>query len=739
MKNKIKSEENQINNIAKKLNTALNSHGDAEMAKRFLMAGYKQDGYGVPESSAINGSFAFEGEQGYYVEDSNGKQIGKKVFLETVRKMEEFFKRRAKRLDKPIKYIVKTGIGGQHTPFQGISDVFQVINVETGKISGEYELGKDFEVSMAQVVRGLNINWDQIAVIPSSKSGSTDETMMVFVEIFYVLLKHQAIKDGINGEQFAVIVLDALHEVNFIDGKEQPGNDLFKVDMGRFKTDSLVTLIFNKAKTLGVSREQVKNIFAKVLGNMFFETTDRIEESRLSAFIHNSGLDKDLGDDVPGFGAMFDNVGGRWTGDLHMMVFLAYYGLDTEKYWKIRKTGIVKVREGTHTGNKIGNKILDEGITDIALVIPDEFFWFGKSIEQNFNESIWQNGFSNLVAVSGSQWDAQKKHYANNPKRLIINMSNARIPANSFNVFKIDAPDFSKLDNQGLAEAFAELFTTFYGMTNTVGISLIVRVLNQAGYTTDDVNLNDVDNPATKIVQQNLYLRQPYVELGKSLLEKRLKDLQEKEASNPGAIEAEFERIKQLARVRKLETNIKGLDAPFPSMLQNEHDLFCNIRDIICKASEFAKANERKFVPFIYLEGDKFYNLRDYLISLGIEWVMQGTGDQHISYQQVLAQPQKYLPFIISFVSEKPLSGRPAVGFAKGYLDNISPHMVRDFFAEASYRALTELRASELGKDNCLGLFLRMIDSNKNIDMLKQAAKQAAANLAQPQDYQGIF
>jgi hypothetical protein len=123
------------------------------------------------------------------------------------------------------------------------------------------------------------------------------------------------------------------------------------------------------------------------------------------------------------------------------------------------------------------------------------------------------------------------------------------------------------------------------------------------------------------------------------------------------------------------------------------------------------------------LEGDRFYNLRDYLISLGTEWVMQGTGDQHISYQQVLAQPQKYLPFIISFVPEKPLSGKPAVGFAKGYLDNISPHMARDFFAEASYRALTELRASEFGKNNCLGFFLRMIDSSKNIDMLKQAAR----------------
>jgi len=705
--------------VALKLIAPLDAKGNAKMAVSFLRGGYKQEGYGVAEGAAIHGSFALTGNQGYYAQDSVGREIGKQAFLDTVNSMAEFFKKRAQRSGKPVKYVIKTGIGGQHTPFQGISDVFQVINAQTGKIAGEYELGKDFEAAMTGILRDLDADWDQVVLIPSSKSGSTDETMMVFVEIFYILLKHQAIKEGINGAKFADIVLKTLHEVNFIEGKERSGKDLFKVDADRFGgIDNLVTLIAERTKDIGMSREQVKGVFAKVLGNMFFETTDRVDQSRLSAFIHNSGLDSELGEDAPGFGAMFDNVGGRWTGDLHMMAFLAYHGLDAEKYWEIRKKGIVMVNKGTHTANALGDKIVDEGITDIALVVPDEFFWFGKSDEQNFNESLWQNGFANLVAIRQSQWDAQKSNYANNPKRLVINMSGMAIGGNAFNVFKLDAPDFGSLNNQGLANTFAELFTTFYGMTTVVGNRLIARALKEAGYTASDVDLNDLNNPATKIVQENLYTRQPFVELGKGLLESRLKSLQEREAVTPGAIEEEFESIKQLAREGKLDTNIEGLGVP--ANITNLDEL----KDAISKAYEFAKANGRKFVPFIYLEGGRFYDLRDYLISLGIEWVMQGTGDQHISYQQVLAQPQKYLPFVISFVPEKALPGRPAIGFAKGYLNNVSPHMVRDLFAEASYKALTDLRKEQGG----LGLFLRMTDLETNIDMLKQAAKAAIAD-----------
>ena len=707
MKQKMEIEKAQANMLTEKLSTPLDAHGNPEMAKRFLKGGYKQDGYGVPEGSSINGSFNFKGEQGYYTD------MGRQVFLETVAKMRDFFKNRSDRLGKPIRYIIKPGIGGQHTPFQAIADLFEITDLKTGKtvqISGEYELGKDFEESMTKVLNSLNIDWDQVAVIPSSKSGSTDETMMVFVEIFNVLLKHQAIGIGVDGDKFAGIVLDVLHEVNFINEKERPAGELFKIDQERFGTTSLITVVYNNAKTRGIdiSREQVKSIFGKVIGNMFFETTDRVDQSRLSAFIRNSGLGDELGQDAPGFGAMFDNVGGRWTGDLHMMTFLAYYGLDAEAYWKIRNEGIRKAMAGKHISNRIADKILDEGITDIALVVPDEFFWFGKSNEQNFNESIWQVGFSNLIAISKSQWEAQKKYYKDNPKKLVIDMTGVTVFDRSFNAVSVKVPNFKRLNNQEKANALAELFTTFYGMTSRVGNRLIVRALEKAGHSINDVDLDNLDNPATKIVQENLYLRQPYVELGKGLLENRLKELQK---GGQVAIDKEYENIKALAGQGKLETNIGGLDIP-----GNVTDLK-QLSDVIRKASEFARANGRKFVPFIYLEGGKFYNLRDYLISLGAEWVMQGTGDQHISYQQVLAQPQKYLPFIVSFVAENPIPGKPAIGFAKGYLHNVSSNLVRDLFAEASYQALTDLRKQEGGQ----GFFLRIIDSKQNIDMIGQA------------------
>src|SRR5581483_9594754 len=163
--------------------------------------------------------------------------------------------------------------------------------------------------------------------------------------------------------------------------------------------------------------------FRRALSQMFFETTDKPAESRLSAFVRNSGLDAALGDDAPGFGAMFDNVGGRWTADLHMMTFLAYYGLDAEKYWQTRRDEIAQIRDGKHAANRIGNRILDENITDIALVVPEELFWFGKSNEQNFNESLWQNGFANLVTVPESLWSAQSRHYESQPHRLVLNLS----------------------------------------------------------------------------------------------------------------------------------------------------------------------------------------------------------------------------------------------------------------------------------------------------------------------------
>ena len=66
------------------------------------------------------------------------------------------------------------------------------------------------------------------------------------------------------------------------------------------------------------------------------------------------------------------------------------------------------------------------------------------------------------------------------------------------------------------------------------------------------------------------------------------------------------------------------------------------------------------------------------------------------------------------------LAGRPAIGFAKGYLDNVSPNMVRDLFAEASYKALTEPRTNEAGEEvkGAKGAFLRIIDSEVNRSVL---------------------
>ncbi|MCX5679002.1 MAG: UTP--glucose-1-phosphate uridylyltransferase [Candidatus Omnitrophica bacterium] len=705
----------------KKLHTPLDAKGDKALAAGFLKAGYNKEGktanigYGVEEGAVIDGSFATEGEgiQGYYVD--KGKQ-----FLATIKDMRDFFARRAQILGKNIKYVIKPGIGGQHTPFQGIAEVFQVIDTETGMVVGEYELGKNYEEALGKVLAGLGADWDQIAVIPSSKSGSTDETMMIFSEIFYTLLKKIAEKQGLNGEQFSDTFFNTLHDINFENGVERKGADLFK--------GFSLTLLTNNLKAVPgfkTDYEQVRNVFRVVLGNMFFETTDRPSQSRLAAFIKNSGLDKELGEKyAPGFGAMFDNVGGRWTADLHMMTFLAYHNMTDEEimaYWQSRYNGINEVRNGTHLANSLAKKILDEGITDIALVVPNELFWFGKSIEQNFNESIWQEGFANLVAVKASNWEYQKANYSGKSKRLVVDITGAELDMKGCDLFKVPAlysGTAAAKTKENLAIELGRLSTTFYGTTYTVGTRLIDRALAREGYTWADVDINNLNNPATRIIQRNLYLRQPYVELGKGLLEQKMGLFQE---AGPKAIQAEVANIQDDAKRGKLISNIEELGLP-----DNVTDMR-TLAKTIFKAVKFAEKENRKFVPFIYLEGEKFYELREALVKLGIEWVMQGTGDQHISYQQVLAQPQKYLPFIISFVPEKMLPGRPAIGFAKGYLNNVSSNMVRDLFAEASYRALTEPRTDEAGQSvqGAMGIFLRLQDSQENRTMLKESFKEA--------------
>ncbi|MDD4202838.1 MAG: hypothetical protein PHQ52_05170, partial [Candidatus Omnitrophica bacterium] len=323
--------------LAEKLHAPLDPNSSD--AKAFLKGGYSKEldgatveeaidadvkvGAGVEAGAAIDGSFATDeqGEQGYYT------HRGRNMFFKIVEAMKSFFVDRERINNKPIKVIIKCGIGGQHTPFQAIANVFNRLFNKV-IVVGEYELGKDYEKGIQQLLDQTGASWDQVAVVPSSKSGSTDETMLVYGDILKALFKNIAIlkNNNVNGERFADVVFNTLHEMNFVQGKEKAGKDLFIVDEQVWGTYHFIKLIHNKCIEEGVVIEEeiVQKIFATVLGNMFFETTDRPEDSRLSAFARNSGLMAILGDNAPGFGAMYDNVGGRWTADVHMMSFLAY-------------------------------------------------------------------------------------------------------------------------------------------------------------------------------------------------------------------------------------------------------------------------------------------------------------------------------------------------------------------------------------------------------------------------------
>lgn len=721
-KDKAVKEKADAEGVAKLMRMPLNPTNEAinmrSMARRLENGGFDPNGApgpGVAVGAAINGSYALdkngisrEGNQGYYVGS------GLKVFTDTVHKIWSLFKDLA-RLGRPINIVIKAGIGGQHTSFQAIADAFHNFDPnEKIRIVGEYELGKDYEAALQKLLDETGARWDQIAIIPSSKSGSTDETMLIATELMRIMFKRMAMKNGLDkvkATKLAKVVLDTMHNVNFDEKGEVDAASLFK----KLAPDKVMGAICSVPELKHVRVADVYEIFKNVLENMFFETTDRPEQSRLSAFMRNSWFGERFGPDGIRTGAMFDNVGGRWTADLHMTTFLAFYELDCVKYWKIRKAGIEKVREGTHLGNTLGNRILDEGVTDIAFIVPDELFWFGKSIEQNFNESIWQNGFANLRAIKASDWQYQEVNYANKPGRLVINLSSLNMKEGPYKVSRLEPFVIKNIDSrQELAEALGELYTTFYGMTITVGDRLIARALAANGFIPADVDVSDLDNPATKIFMQNLYLRQPYVEGGKKLLEKTLKELQR---GGKDSIDAKFNEAKKFAENMKIESNI--------GIAMDSCDLPGLIR-AAQQAKSLAEKEGRVFVPFIYLEGQGFVDLREHLTRLGVEWVLQGTGDQHISYQQVLAQPQKFLPFIISFVPQKAQEGLPAVGFGKGYLHNVSPHMVRDLFAEASYHAFVDKRYSEAGKEilGAKGIFMRISDSNEGRAKLKYAFDQ---------------
>jgi len=213
-------------------------------------------------------------------------------------------------------------------------------------------------------------------------------------------------------------------------------------------------------------------------------------------------------------------------------------------------------------------------------------------------------------------------------------------------------------------------------------------------------------------VQENLFLRQPYVELGKGLLESEFSHLQKDEANRPGTIAERIKTIRTKAHRGELQSNLPG----FPSQIPNRDSLGATLE----KAMTFARSEKRKVVPVLYVEGAGFIELRDALIRFGVEWVMQGTGDQHISIQQVLAQPRHYFPILISFIPETIPAGLPAIGFAKGYLHNIPSVIVRDTFAEKTYQALTDMEKGR-GKEGGAGLFWRFTDHPTTRAWIKEA------------------
>jgi len=170
-----------------------------------------------------------------------------------------------------------------------------------------------------------------------------------------------------------------------------------------------------------------------------------------------------------------------------MLAFDAKYRLDSSiysDYWDSRYNEIRRFRNGDHEAIAIGNNIVDQGITDIALVVPDHLFWFGKSIEQNHNESLFQEGSSNLVAIRQSQWEAQKRHYIHDARKLVINLSNEDISDLDFLQYKseLDLPrlDFQNMPGNEIAHSFARLYSLFYGITHTVGTRLIVAAIDRA-------------------------------------------------------------------------------------------------------------------------------------------------------------------------------------------------------------------------------------------------------------------
>jgi hypothetical protein len=179
---------------------------------------------------------------GLYVIDAHFKVISANdmglFFVRGVQALKDFFARH-KKAGREIRYVIKTGIGGQHTPFQGIADGFAAASPALrapsplgegrgeARIVGEYELGKDFEAAIGADLKALGTGWDRVAIIPSSKSGSTDETMIIFGHLLRILLKQALSARGPEiADRLAISVLDYFHDLNA--SRDKQGSELFK-------------------------------------------------------------------------------------------------------------------------------------------------------------------------------------------------------------------------------------------------------------------------------------------------------------------------------------------------------------------------------------------------------------------------------------------------------------------------------------------------------------------------------
>jgi len=158
-------------------------------------------------------------------------------------------------------------------------------------------------------------------------------------------------------------------------------------------------------------------------------------------------------------------------------------------------------------------------------------------------------------------------------------------------------------------------------MTHLAGNRLIVRALERAGYAPSDVDMSDLNNPATQVVQQNLYVRQPFVELGKTLLEDRLSKLQANK--NPKAIEEAYEEMVEKAKSGTLESYLAGDEITNAPMLPGNINSTKDIKEVVTKLARYAKATGRKFVPFAYLGGENM-GLLSHISSVSMFQMLMG-------------------------------------------------------------------------------------------------------------------